>query len=274
MKQYLAGIAVLMLSQAFAITSTPWQQIARPIAGAAQAIGSFSNGCIIGARPLPPESSHYQIMRPDQRRYFGHPELLAFIHRLGEKIQPSGTLLVGDMAMPAGGRFSYGHTSHQSGLDVDIWLQLPAIRWSREQLLTPKPLDLVTANGREVVPQLWQSQITDLIKLAAKDGKVARIFVSPAIKKQLCHDAGAYRDWLRKIRPWFGHRAHMHVRLHCPASSPECLDQAQPPPGDGCGAELESWFLTPQPGKKPESTEPVLLPAACQALLDNQRAMK
>ncbi len=34
----------------------------------------FSNGCIIGADTLPIQSEHYQVMRTDQRRYFGHPD--------------------------------------------------------------------------------------------------------------------------------------------------------------------------------------------------------
>ncbi len=64
-----------------------------------------------------------------------------------------------------------------------------------------------------------------MIKLAAQDNDVTRIFVNPAIKQQLCLDAGTDRDWLRKVRPWFQHRAHMHVRLRCPADSLECEDQ-------------------------------------------------
>ncbi|EBQ2847258.1 penicillin-insensitive murein endopeptidase, partial [Salmonella enterica] len=98
---------------------------------------------------------------------------------------------------------------------------------------------------------------------------VTRIFVNPAIKQQLCLDAGSDRDWLRKVRPWFQHRAHMHVRLRCPADSLECEDQPLPPPGDGCGAELQSWFEPPKPGTtKPEKKTPPPLPPSCQALLD------
>jgi penicillin-insensitive murein endopeptidase len=81
-----------------------------------------------------------------------------------------------------------------------------------------------------VVPSLWSPQISQLIKLAAEDSDVTRIFVNPAIKQQLCLDAGSDREWLRKVRPWFQHRAHMHVRLRCPAGSLECEDQAPPPP--------------------------------------------
>lgn len=63
--------------------ATPWQKITHPVAGSAQSIGAFSNGCIVGAQELPLQSDTYQVMRTDQRRYFGHPDLLLFIQRLG-----------------------------------------------------------------------------------------------------------------------------------------------------------------------------------------------
>lgn len=234
-------------------------------------MGQYANGCLVGAEALPLEASDYQVMRPDQQRYFGHPDLLAFIERLAQQThqQSLGTLLIGDMAMPAGGRFSSGHASHQSGLDVDIWLQLPRQRWSAAQLLSPQPIDLVASDGKQVVAKLWQPHIANLIKLAAKDSEVARIFVNPAIKKRLCEDAGNDREWLRKVRPWFEHRAHMHVRLHCPPDSPLCQEQDQIPVGDGCGSDLSSWFIPHKPGaSSPKSAPPPLFPA-CQALLDH-----
>nr|WP_168195805.1 penicillin-insensitive murein endopeptidase [Nissabacter sp. SGAir0207] len=266
----MAGMLLLATLPAQALT--PWQTIGHPVPGAPQAIGSYANGCIVGAQPLPLQAADYQVMRPDQRRYFGHPTLLAFIQRLSRQTsqQSLGSVLVGDMGMAAGGRFSSGHASHQSGLDVDIWLQLPTRRWTSQQLLKPQPIDLVSKDGKQVVDRHWQPQIGQLIKLAAEDSQVARIFVNPAIKKRLCEDAGSDRAWLNKVRPWFAHRAHMHVRLVCPAGSPDCQDQAPPPPGDGCGAELASWFLPPKPATTPPGkTLPPPLPRACQALLDN-----
>ena len=120
-----------------------------------------------------------------------------------------------------------------------------------------------------MVPALWKPEISSLIKLAAQDDDVTRIFVNPAIKQQLCLDAGVDRDWLRKVRPWFQHRAHMHVRLRCPADSLECQDQPLPPAGDGCGAELQSWFEPAKPGSTPPAKKtPPPLPPSCQALLD------
>ncbi|WP_210453784.1 penicillin-insensitive murein endopeptidase [Pantoea ananatis] len=262
-------VSALLLSAA-SLAATPWQRIQHPIAGQPTAIGGFANGCIVGAQALPLNSPDYQVMRQDQRRYFGHPDLILFIQRLATQAHSLqlGNVLIGDMGMAAGGRFSSGHASHQTGLDVDIWLQLPKTRWSAQQLLKPQPLDFVTADDKNVVARHWQPEIDSLIKLAAKDEDVTRIFVNPAIKKQLCADAGTDRAWLRKVRPWFAHRAHMHVRLRCPQGSPDCEEQAPPPAGDGCGAELQSWFLPRQPGSAPVKREPPPLPAACQALLD------
>lgn len=270
MKATLLALSALLFS-ATTLAATPWQNIRQPIAGSPQSIGGFANGCIVGAQPLPLEAQGYQVMRPDQRRYFGHPDLILFIQRLSTQVHhlQLGEVLVGDMGMAAGGRFNGGHASHQTGLDVDIWLQLPKKRWSAQQLLKPQPLDLVAADGKNVLARHWRPEIVSLIKLAAKDDEVSRIFVNPAIKKQLCVDAGADRDWLRKVRPWFAHRAHMHVRLRCPAESLECQDQPAPPPGDGCDAELESWFAPKKPGSAaPVKREPPPLPPSCQALLD------
>ena len=273
MRRALLTFAAL-LGSAAAVAATPWQQIQHPVSGAPQSIGGFANGCIVGAQALPLDAPDYQVMRQDQRRYYGHPDLIAFIERLSTRTRQLhlGQVLIGDMGMAAGGRFSSGHASHQTGLDVDIWLQLPKTRWSAQQLLKPQPLDLVAPDDKQVIARHWQPQIDSLIKLAAKDSDVTRIFVNPAIKKQLCADAGSDREWLHKVRPWFAHRAHMHVRLRCPAGSLECEDQAPPPPGDGCGAELESWFLPKKPGSTPPVKKaPPPLPPSCQALLDNHR---
>ena len=177
-------IALLaLLASAGSLAATPWQKISQPIGGSAQSIGAFSNGCIVGAEALPLNAVGYQVMRTDQRRYFGHPDLIQFIQRLSNQVHNKGmgTVLIGDMGMPAGGRFNGGHASHQTGLDVDIFLQLPQTRWTSSQLLKPQALDLVASDGKRVVPSLWSPQISQLIKLAAEDSEVTRIFVNQAL---------------------------------------------------------------------------------------------
>lgn len=101
---------VALVTMVPVMAATPWQKITHPVAGSPQSIGGFANGCVIGAQPLPLESADYQVMRSDQRRYFGHPDLLNFIHRLSAQAhqQQLGTVLIGDMAMPAGGRLAVG----------------------------------------------------------------------------------------------------------------------------------------------------------------------
>lgn len=169
MKKTAIALLAWFVSSA-SLAATPWQKITHPVPGAAQSIGSFANGCIIGADTLPVQSDNYQVMRTDQRRYFGHPDLVMFIQRLSHQAQQRGlgTVLIGDMGMPAGGRFNGGHASHQTGLDVDIFLQLPKTHWSQAQLLRPQALDLVSRDGKHVVPSRWSSDIASLIKLAHK----------------------------------------------------------------------------------------------------------
>lgn len=97
------AIALLaLLASSASLAATPWQKITQPVPGSAQSIGSFSNGCIVGADTLPIQSEHYQVMRTDQRRYFGHPDLVMFIQRLSRQVSNlgMGTVLIGDMGMP------------------------------------------------------------------------------------------------------------------------------------------------------------------------------
>ena len=79
-----------------------------------------------------------------------------------------------------------------------------------------------------------------------------------------------------KVRPWYGHNDHIHVRLKCPADSPNCRKQPPVPGGDGCAAkELDYWFsdkvLHPQitePEHPPKALTLADLPPACKTVLD------
>jgi penicillin-insensitive murein endopeptidase len=82
-----------------------------------------------------------------------------------------------------------------------------------------------------------------MVELTARDTRVDRLFLNPVLKRALCASTAGDRSWLRKVRPWWGHADHIHVRLACPADSPECQAQAPLPPGDGCDS-LAWWFDT------------------------------
>ena len=176
---------------------------------------------------------------------WGHPELVAFIEKLSGEVADDGYrgLLVGDLAQPRGGPLPSSHNSHQIGLDADIWLTpMPARKLDASDVESYEPPSFVDFDRMKVTGGFGDAQYV-IVKRAAEDNDVERIFVSPVIKRALCERAPARgREWLRKVRPWAGHSAHMHVRLGCPTGDSDCKGQDAPPEGDGCGAELQSWF--------------------------------
>jgi penicillin-insensitive murein endopeptidase len=133
----------------------------------------------------------------------------------------------------------------------------------------------VAADRRDVDPKVWTPGHVGIIRAAASDPAVERILVNAAIKKALCRDATGSRDWLRKVRPYFGHDYHFHIRIGCPADSPTCKPQDPTPAGEGCGKELDWWFsdrvLNPPPPKEPPKPKPPLtmtdLPPECRQVL-------
>lgn len=241
-----------------------------PSGGPPHPIGSYANGCIGGAAPLPPDGPGYQAVNLSRRRTFGHPELVAYVQVLAAQVvtERLGLLLVGDLAGARGGRLPGMHASHQTGLDVDLWFDLSQPRLpaaARERDDFPSMVDGTT---RRVDPRRFGPAQIALLKLAATDTRVARIFVNPAIKLALCEQVNGDRRWLHKIRPWFGHAAHFHVRLDCPRDAVDCVRQDPVPAGEGCDAELMSWFEPPKPQTTPpRPVEPPPPPAACRALL-------
>lgn len=245
-----------------------WPVVHRPAGGHSEAIGSAAAGCLRGAEALPLNGEGYQVLRPDRNRAWGHPRTVAFVRTLAGKTHAEGgpLLLIGDMAQPRGGPLPFGHASHQNGLDVDIWFRLADRPLGPADLAHPKPLSMI--RGNRVDPLHWGADQARLLELAATSPGIDRIFVNPAIKFALCRRlAPDQRGWLAKLRPWWGHDEHFHVRLACPAESGLCQPQAPIPEGDGCGAELESWLAQPLaiPKEKPHrQVRP--LPEACAAL--------
>ncbi|EEX50356.1 penicillin-insensitive murein endopeptidase [Pasteurella dagmatis] len=272
MTKFVKTLAVLTaLFSAFSFASPQeWQKIKRPIPGQPEPIGSYSNGCIIGAQALPYKGDGYQVIRKNRNRYYGHPDMIRYLQNLGKKVKSAGmpTMLVGDIAMPGGGRFLTGHASHQMGLDADIWLRMGTMSDQDALNSDGKGLLVVDRKAQRVDDRIWNQNHAKLIKFAAEDPNVTRIFVNPAIKLKLCQTAGTDRSWLYKVRPWFGHDSHFHVRLACPKGATYCENQTAVPSGDGCGAELYSWFEPAKPSTtpaKPKVTPPA--PPLCQQIL-------
>ncbi|MBB6306566.1 penicillin-insensitive murein endopeptidase [Xanthobacter tagetidis] len=246
---------------------------------AARSIGFYSKGCLAGGVALPVNGPAWQAMRLSRNRNWGHPDLVAFVERFAlqvPKVSSWPGILVGDMAQPRGGPMLTGHASHQLGLDVDVWLTpSPGREFTREEREKLSATMMVRADRRDIDPANWRPDHWKVVRLAAQDPQVERVLVNAAIKKALCRDATGNRAWLAKVRPYWGHDFHMHVRIGCPKDSPGCRAQDPIPGGEGCGAELDWWFtdevLHPKPSKEPSKPKPPLtlaeLPEACTGVL-------
>jgi penicillin-insensitive murein endopeptidase len=255
---------------------------------ASRSIGSYAKGCLAGGVALPINGPDWQVMRLSRNRNWGTPQLLDFLERLASDARAFDGwpgLLVGDMSQPRGGPMLTGHTSHQVGLDVDIWLTpMP------DRVLTPQEREDMTAvsmlkDPLTVDPNVFTLMQVKLIRRAASYPQVARIFVHPAIKKALCEQAlqvGKNTSWLGKVRPWWNHHYHFHVRLACPPEMAGCENQKEVSGDNGCGKELTTWYAMitkaaiemakpAVPGAKPWVGRPPLtmaqLPKECGTVL-------
>ncbi len=254
---------------------------------APRAIGSYANGCLAGAQQLPESGPTWEAMKLQRNRNWGHPLLIKFLKRFATDLKEKDGwpgLLIGDMAQPRGGPMSGGHKSHQSGLDADIWYKpKPARALTGKERADSWSIKLAEKYGKKVIKENWGPQYVKLLKRVVSYPETARIFVHPAVKRALCDAAGEDRTWLRKVRPWWSHNYHFHLRLKCPVGVPGCVNQKPPPPGDGCGAQLTDWMKKIEaaerwaktkkkrpPKKAPPRRELRMadLPKACRAVLD------
>jgi penicillin-insensitive murein DD-endopeptidase len=230
-----------------------------PTTNRAMPYGSYAKGCADGLVELPETGPTWQAMRLSRNRNWGHPITIDYLIDLSEAANRIGWpgLYIGDISQPRGGPMTSGHASHQIGLDADIWM------------LPPRRLDLSRAEREEIssipvrsadqlsVTKNWTSAHHALLRAAASDPRVDRIFVAAAVKIEMCKTATrADRDWLQKIRPISGHDTHFHVRLKCPKGARAC--ESQKPTvkelsngGDGCDDTLMWWvsddYLNPKP---------------------------
>ena len=252
----------------------------RPAPLATRTIGFYSRGCLAGGIALPVNGPDWQVVRVSRNRYWGHPALIAFLERFAKKVPRISHwpgILVGDMSQPRGGPMLTGHASHQIGLDVDIWLTaMPNRELSATEREEMSAIEVVRPDRLDVDPHVWTPDHVAVIKAAAQDPAVQRIFVNAAIKRALCRDATGDRGWLAKVRPYWGHDYHFHVRLACPNGETACEGQQPVPEGEGCdAASLAWWFsdevLHPKPSPEPPKPKPVLtlasLPAECRTVL-------
>jgi penicillin-insensitive murein endopeptidase len=211
-------------------------------------------------------------MRPSRHRFYGHPALIRYITELSAHTytERRKLLLIGDLGLPRGGPMPTVHDSHQNGLDADIWFTTATYRPSdveRETLAAPS----FVIDRKRLTPA-WAAAQANLLAVAANHTAINRIFVSPAIKRYMCRQFSP-APWLYRLRAWWGHADHFHVRLKCPGGASLCKEQdALDPAKDGCGADLDWWFSKEADRewtRIAQSTEPrsfPKLPAECKAI--------
>ncbi|MFK7746527.1 MAG: penicillin-insensitive murein endopeptidase [Roseobacter sp.] len=251
-------------------------------ASAAAPFGSYAKGCVAGGQQLAETGPTWQAMRLSRNRNWAHPETVDFVQDLSRAAagQPGWSgIYVGDLSQPRGGPMLTGHASHQIGLDADIWLR----RADNLQLSVAERESISSISMRRnkgaFVNENWTAAHGEIVKAAASDPRVARIFIFPGAKVAMCNTASGDRSWLRKVRPWYGHHYHFHVRLSCPDGAEGCINQAPPPAGDGC-AEAQTWVDNilnpppPNPNAKPRAPRREIrladLPEQCADVLQSR----
>ena len=251
-------------------------------AQAPAALGSYSLGCQAGAVQLAETGPTWQAMRLSRNRNWAQPVTVDFVQDLSRfaATQPGWEgLYIGDMSQPRGGPMLTGHASHQSGLDIDVWMLPPKrLNLSRDERESLSSISVQRSNGA-YVNSSWSPQHEAILRQAASDPRVARIFVFAGAKVAMCNSATGDRSWLSKIRPWWGHHYHFHVRLNCPSGASGCVPQDPPPPGDGC-ADAQAWvnnILNPPPpdpnAPPPQPSREIRmadLPGQCLGVLNSQ----
>lgn len=256
-----------------------WDAARTPSVGPPDSIGTYSGGCLAGGRRLERGGPGFYAIPGRDHRHFGHARMIRFIERFGRSLARNnlGTALIADIGQPRGGPVT-GHASHQIGLDADIWfnLQPPG------QPVTPASVRAIKMvdSGAGEVNGAWTDKHAEMVRLAAEDPEVVRIFVNEAILTDLCHRDWSDRSWLAVLYPEPGHDSHFHVRLACPADDGRCRGRERPQQ-DMCGQATRSLAaprfrgLTGVPSYPPEwEGEPVVtrgfggVPSTCATVAD------
>jgi penicillin-insensitive murein DD-endopeptidase len=236
------AIILLLMPNLASAEIFSWHKVTVPTDNNPAVYGSYSAGCMDGGIKIPHSGVGYILGDVQDNREFGQPEMVNYINALGEKIYTDigRTLIIGDIANARGGPAPIGstlHQSHQTGLDVDIWFSNSLTTKGTTKVKQATMLN----DKKDGVNKHWGQDKVEILKYAASFNEVDRIFVHPIIKRELCR-TNYSKKWMQKIRPWYGHAAHFHIRLKCPKHDKACIPQAPLPEGDGCGQDLIWWF--------------------------------
>lgn len=275
----LALLAIAGAAQAEPLAKTLFGSQPLPAATAPKSYGFYSKGCFSGGVAIATDGPNWQAMRLSRNRRWGHPTMINLVEKLSREATQDGWpgLLLGDISQPRGGPMLTGHASHQIGLDADIWLTpMPNRKLSVYERENMSATSMIKTKALQVDDRLWTPAHAALLKRAATYREVERILVHPGIKKKLCETVTGDRSWLRKVRPFWGHDYHFHIRIGCQPGSVGCRAQDAVAAGEGCDKSL-AWWFTDEPWRKsgnpdaPKARDVMTmksLPPACREVLN------
>ncbi len=208
-----------------------------------QAVGFYAEGKLINDYFFPDEAEGViKVFRGRKRSFMTNylANVIAFGAATVAKAFPGGERLqVGDTSKKGGGQLSL-HASHQNGLDADI--RYYSVNHNE---LNPDGFggftEIYVKNGK-VTANFDVERNFELMKTFVSSGTVNRIFMDAAIKEKFCKSLDTHHltaleiESLRRMRPLTNHQDHMHLRVKCPKTSPDCVTQVEPPSGTGCPA--------------------------------------
>ncbi len=192
-------------AQAEKLANKLFGAMAAPSAQDAMTISSYAKGCGAGLVELPETGPTWQAMRLSRHRNFGQPVMIQFLMDLSATAREIGFgkgLYIGDISQPRGGPMTSGHASHQIGLDADIWMLPPrSLTLTEAEREAISSIPVRSADQRSVTEN-WTKVHRELLKQAALDPRVDRIFVAAAVKIEMCRTARpATRNGCRRSGP-------------------------------------------------------------------------
>lgn len=170
-------------------------------------LGLPYRGRLVRGVRLPPQGPHFTTWDPQRRRSpsrwwrrYGNDYLVRMVLRVARRHatadpEPPPPMLVGDLSRPRGGEFgrrfgALGHSSHQNGLDVDVYY--------------PR-------RDKRNAPPRRISQVD--LRLAQR---LVDLFVAAGAKTVLVGPHLPLRGPRGVVKPYRNHDNHLHVRIENP----------------------------------------------------------
>ena len=214
-----------------------------PAKMAARSIGYYTHGCLAGGVALPINGPTWQVMRLSRNRNWGHPTMIKTLEHLAEESAVDRLARLPGRRHGAAARRPDDHRALEpsgrarcrrlADADAGPRADAPGARGDVGDQCRQRQME------RRAAGRLVGRNTSRSTRCWRRSRGVERVLANPAIKKALCRDVKGDRSWLHKIRPVVGHNYHFHLRIVCPADSPDCKAQPVPPTDEGCGKDLD-----------------------------------